>query len=180
VGWLLKARRALDQQEIPHGTITAQNAHKAKKFSMIDRDGPAKIERATARNRPAHRPHRKQKLPRFVAINRRPFPVRKPLKRGCDSSVQPQWLTRPGLPGLLRSRKRRAGPDGSLPPKRVGQKTLGCSGVSVGGEQEIKRCAARVRGSRTSSPLAAGDGSIRSLPRRFRLCGFESLLRWGR
>jgi hypothetical protein len=49
VGWLLNARRALDQHEIRHGTITAQNAHKAKNFSVIDRDGPAKIERATAR-----------------------------------------------------------------------------------------------------------------------------------
>jgi hypothetical protein len=50
VGWLLKARRALDQQEIPHGTITAQNPHKAKKFSVIDRDGPAKIERVPSIN----------------------------------------------------------------------------------------------------------------------------------
>jgi hypothetical protein len=50
VGWLLNARRALDQQDIRHGTITAQNAHKAKRFSVIDRHGPTKIERATARS----------------------------------------------------------------------------------------------------------------------------------
>jgi hypothetical protein len=42
IAWLPNATRALDQQEIPQGTITAQNAHKAKKFSVIDRDGPPK------------------------------------------------------------------------------------------------------------------------------------------
>jgi len=76
VGWLLNARRALDQQDIQHGTITAQNAHKAKKFSVIDRHGPAKIERATAR-----------KTGRPEGNSFRSVPALIPLYKGRESRV---------------------------------------------------------------------------------------------